>query len=112
MVWNVYAEDFNGKKIRKYNIFDHFSFSEDVKTAYKKYRDNFEKFSDEIKGSLMYFFWSKCEWEIVLTSCPQREGVEEKIDVYDQVMMNWDIFIKYVWDMAHARKTPERKKKN
>ena len=28
-----------------------------------------------------------------------RDSFEkEKIDIYDQVMLNWDVFIKYVWD--------------
>lgn len=25
------------------------------------------------------------------------------IDAYEQVMLNWDVFIRYVWEQAHAR---------
>ena len=113
MQWYVYVENFNRKKMEKYNIFEHASFMEDVRKAYKKHRDNFEEFSIEIKRSLRYYFWSKCEWEIVLSPWPEREGFrEEKIDVYDQVMLNADVFFKYVWDMAHARKMPVKRSKN
>lgn len=110
MVWNVYVGNFNGRCIETYNIFRHCRFFDDVKRIYKKYKNDFDKFSEEIKRSLMYYFWSKCEWEITLGSWPPRDNFQdEKIDVYDQVMMNWDVFIKYVWDMCHARKLPVRK---
>ena len=76
----------------------------------------------------MYYFWSKCEWEVVITDWPTHITVEEieelneelsryearwhrkpyslnvglpvqkKVSVYDQVMMNWDIFVEYVWN--------------
>ena len=112
MTWYVYAEDFNGKKIEKVNIFDHYRFLEDVKKIYKKYKNDFDTFAHEVKSSLMYYFWSKCEWEIILSSLFGRPDFKEmKIDVYDQVMLNWDVFIKYVWDMAHARKTSSRETK-
>ena len=75
----------------------------------------------------MYYFWCKCEWETVITSWPphitmkeldrlntEREketekynrepyclyvepDISEKIDVYQQVMNNFDIFVDYVW---------------
>ena len=93
----------------------------------------------------MYYFWSKCEWEIVLDHWPNGEYYElrkvlslqklydamnavgegypdskllatmdrrleirvfpennrfqcEKIDVYEQVISNWEIFIDYLWN--------------
>ena len=109
MVWNVYIENFNRSKIESYNIFKHYGFLTDVKKAYKKYKNNFKAFSDEVKRALMYFFWSKCEWEIILSDWPHHDSFhDEKVDVYDQVMLNWDIFIKYVWDMCHARKSTKK----
>lgn len=47
----------------------------------------------------MYYFWSKCEWEIILSDFPpSKKFQEKKVDVYEQVMLNWDIFINYVWN--------------
>lgn len=97
--WNVYLEDFNNKKIRVYNIFNHHTFYEDCLKAKKEYKDDKDKFLDKIKSSLMYCFWSKCEYEIILTSWPKRDNFDdEKIDVYDQVMLNWPIFSEYIWE--------------
>ena len=47
----------------------------------------------------MYYFWSKCEWEIILSDWPPSDTFcKEKIDVFDQVMLNWDIFVDYIWN--------------
>lgn len=100
LTWNVYVYNFNHKKIEVHNIFDHSRFVEDCQKACKKYGDNKELFEDYIRGSLMYYYWSKCEWEIQLAPWPYHEGRDEmeKIDVYMQVELNWDHFIDYVWD--------------
>lgn len=83
-----------------------------------KFRD--EVLAEQLKSDLMYYFWSKSEWEIILTSWPPyltsaqveelknlkeankyRESVDleiaEKIDIYDQIMNNWEPFILYIW---------------
>ena len=96
--WNVYVENFNSKTIECYNIFNHYRFNNEVKENYDKYSNDFEMFAETMKQSLMYYFWSKCEWEIIL-SCwpPSKKFNEKKVDVYNQVMLNWDKFILYVW---------------
>ena len=110
MIWNVYVEDFNKKQIDAYNIFNHYSFNEDVKKAYKRHKDDFHAFSQAVKNSLMYYFWSKCEWEVILSDWPPSDNFSAaKVSVYDQVMMNWDVFIQYVWKMAHMRKNAKTK---
>ena len=38
MNWNVYDYDINKNKIKVFNIFDHWSFREDIKKAAKKYK--------------------------------------------------------------------------
>jgi hypothetical protein len=45
----------------------------------------------------MYYFWSKAEWEIIISSWPNRDNDELKIDVFDQVMLNWEAFVDYCW---------------
>lgn len=106
--WNVYLEDFNSKKICIFNVFNSYNFYNGCLEAKKKYVKDKEKFLDEIKSWLKYSFWSKCEYEIVLTSWPKRDNFEEeKIDVYDQVMLNWPVFSEYIWENKK-----ELKKKN
>lgn len=126
LVWNVFIEDWNGKKIEVYNVFEHGSFWNALINVKKKFKE-FDEFAQEVRRDLMYYFWSKSEWEIILTSWPPyvdsdeidrlvkerqehidnygkffinnaRLVVGEKVDVYDQVMLNWDNFIKYVWE--------------
>jgi len=67
----------------------------------------------------MYYFWCKAEHEIVITSFPPyidkkefnrlsseefrvcsdvRLRCGEKIDIYEQIRMNWDVFVDYVWN--------------
>lgn len=96
--WNVYISDFNKKEIIVYNVFNHYSFIEDLKKIIKKYTDK-KEFSEEVRKTLMYYYWSKCEWEIILEGWPQKPNFkDEKIDVYDQIILNWDKFINYVWE--------------
>ena len=99
LVWNVYTEDWNSNQIEIHNIFDHGRFWEDCIKAKKKFKDDRDGFLEQIKKDLMYYYWSKCEWEIILSDWPPSETFKkEKIDVYDQVMMNWDIFAEYIWN--------------
>ena len=99
LIWNVYYEDFNKKNIKTFNIFEHYRFWEDCiknKKKNKKDKDNFVK---QLRQDLMYYFWSKTEWEIILTSWPERKDFEEKkIDVCDQIELNWNRFVDYVWN--------------
>lgn len=97
--WNVYVENINRRQIEVYNIFEHGGFKKDCDKAYKEYKNSFQKFTESVKRSLMYYFWSKCEWEIILSDFPPSDRFKKKkIDVYDQVMLNWNLFINYVWE--------------
>lgn len=98
MEWYVYISDFNARKIKKYNIFNHYGFHNDCIEIAKRGITK-EEFQEEIRRSLMYFYWSKCEWEIILSDFPSHKDFrEEKVSVYDQIMMDFDKFIDYVWD--------------
>ena len=111
--WYAYYEDFNGKKIVPFNIFNHSRFSKDIKEEFKKNKDNFEEFKERLQRNLQYYYWSKCEWEIILSAWINSGCVPEvKIDVYDQVMLNFDLFAKYVWDFYTSRRRKQTIKTN
>lgn len=127
MVWNVYREDFNHGAIVKYNIFDHSGFAQDVNNLLKEDITK-DEFAEQLKRSLRYYFWGKSEYEVVITSWPVYiyrseldrlnteyeeynnkwghypydinivPNVGKKIDIYSQVMMNWEQFVEYVWN--------------
>lgn len=119
MIWNVYNHDINGRKIKIYNVFKHSSFREDVEMLLKE-NLTYDEFSEKLNRTAQYYFWSKAECEIVLTSWvphidneeldrlnAEREerrtyryyvnlDVGEKIDIYDQLHLNWEQFVGYV----------------
>lgn len=105
MEWNVYTYDFNKNEIERYNIFWHGSFVEYVKNHIKKYK-NKDEFADRLKSELQYYFWSKCEWELIIevtedsriflvpwVGCRNTEGA--KIDVTDDTDFDWRSFAEY-----------------
>lgn len=98
MEWNVYYENFNGRRIEKFNVFHHGRFFDDLKKNAKKNKNDKDAFAEQIRKDVAYYYWSKCEWEIVLTSWPPREQFEKKIDVYEQLKLNWNQFIDYCWN--------------
>ena len=109
LTWNVYIGDFNGKRIETHNIFDHGGVMEDLRKIARKYKER-EAFEAEVRRTLMYYYWSKCEWEIILSHWPPRKDArDEKIDVWDQVHLNWPIFIDYLWE--NRKELTSRKRK-
>lgn len=117
MEWYVYVDNINAKRIEKYNVFDHWRFNEEVSELLEKNLSR-DEFSMEMHSIAMYYFWSKYEWEIIITSFPPyitkeeldglksedcrcRYGVnletEVKVDVYSQLELNWRRFVDYVW---------------
>jgi len=100
--WKVWYGDFNSGRIETDDVFDHPGFRDDCRKAARKYAKDKDAFAEAVRKSLMYYFWSKCEWEIILSHWPPSEHSSrfraEKIDVYDQIMLNWEIFIDYVWE--------------
>lgn len=130
--WNVYVHDFNKKEIKIFNIFNHDRFLEDVMKDLKKYTIK-EEFAERLRGHLFYYYGSKCEWEVVITPWvphitmselnrlnEEREktlkeynretyslyvnpDVGEKVCVYSQVMLNWHLFVDYVWSRKKSK---------
>lgn len=108
LVWNVIYHEYNGDKITTFNVFHHSGFVEDIRKHRKKCKTK-DEFAVELKRSLMYYFWSKCEWEILISPwCGGKNKEPIKVDVYWQIMNNWDLFLDYVW----THKISSRKKES
>lgn len=95
--WYVYHQDANSGKIEKWDIFRHGRFTDDVNKLMRQSISR-SSFSEEIDCILSYYFWSKSEYEIILKNWIGKD-CEIKIDVYDQVMLNFDKFIDYLWEI-------------
>ena len=126
LTYYVYVENINKRKIEKYNVLNDGIIEELLKRV-DKFSDK-KQFAETLEQIIMYHYWSRSEWEIILTDWPPHMKTEElsklnsevdkyqkdyghdpysltvnlstaeKIDVYDQVMMNWNIFIDYAWE--------------
>lgn len=151
LVWNVYREDFNAREIEVYNVFEHWGFLQDLAKGLKKIdreekktrktlcidtlsaraKEEFEMniialTIETICKTCMYYFWSKCEHEVVVTRWPPYVSYEDymdmtkeitdhnakygknpltinawpvssrKIDIYDQLRLNWEKFVGYI----------------
>ena len=96
LVWNVYYCDMISRKINVFNVFDHYGFTTAAKKHLKKCKTR-DEFAEELRHEAVYYFWSKSEWELILSPWVSS-GESVKIDVYDQLRINWDHFVDYVWE--------------
>ena len=116
------------RKIEKYNVFSHNSFLKDV----TKFPKDKKVFAEQLRRNAMYYFWSKCEMEVIITSWPAYIDMPEygritkeindtknagrtprvvniaptvgsKIDIYEQLMLNWDAFVNYTYNAIFGK---------
>lgn len=101
LVWNVVHQSVNRGVIERWNVFDHGGVMEDIIKAFKKHKNNKDEFLKAVKSSLMYYYWSKCEWEVILSIqddkmiiTPWVGGRDENIflDVSDDKDFDWFSF--------------------
>ena len=100
--WWVIVSDYTGGDIVLHNVFAHSGFMRDIKAAARKFKNTQrDEFIEQLRRELFYYYSTKCEWEIVIDHWPPSEDKTRlkpaKIDVYDQVLLNWDLFCDYVW---------------
>lgn len=102
--WNVFYYDINRNKITTYNIFRHGRFNKYVEEAFEISKTK-EEFAKILRRELMYYFWSKAEWELVIKLdednhiflipwCGCRNPEEVKIDVTNDTSFDWSGFAK------------------
>lgn len=97
LAWNVYTGDWSSGKIVEYNIFNHYGFLHDIAKAAKK-SETVEEFELLLRRAVRYYFWAKCEYEVIVSHWPPRQdNACRKIDVSEQISMNWEHFLSYVW---------------
>ena len=136
--WKVFNEDINKRKIVEYDVFTHYNFLKGISKVFKDIdkmskedkpqKDIDMEFNERVRRECLYYFWGKCEWEIILTDWPPHIIIKEverlnkevedhvknwgiparsvtpdlevsrKIDVYDQLQLNWEVFLQYVKD--------------
>lgn len=131
--WNVLYHNVNSRQIEEYNIFKHSSFAKDVEKLLKEDLSE-RGFAEKLKREVQYYFWGRCEMEQMMCSWPvyidgdeldrmnkeyedynEKYGhypykinvcpdVGRKIDIYMQVMLNFNIFCNYVLSFKEETK--------
>lgn len=116
------------KGIGQFNIFHCVTFKEGVDALLKEKDITYKEFDERLNTIAAYSFWGKYEYEIVATPFPTTISLEEfdnikeeynktksryareskflyvtpegysKIDIYEQLQLNWGVFVKYVWE--------------
>lgn len=125
--WNVLNKN-QKSGIKVFNVFNSFKFSSLVAGLCNEKEISYKDFSERLKNITRYCFWSKYEYEIVVSSFPSTINIDkynrlkksyqdhietyknepkylyvspdesEKIDVYYQLTLNWNCFAQYVWN--------------
>ena len=95
MEWYVKCQSWNNKNFERINILKYY---EDFIKKLKKKVNSYEEFSKELRSEMMYRFWSKCEWEVVLKRengrlymlpwPPHENDVGE--DITDDKLFDWN----------------------
>lgn len=83
--FNVIIED-NGKFV-PYDVIPYLYDEYKRKSPKPKTHEELKEF---VKKQSMYQWWARCEYEIILQGWPNNT-IEEKWDVYKQIMMNIDV---------------------
>ena len=120
--FNVIIYDFNSKKFTTYDVLPYLRNTYEERVArhkellkkikkskkldesilddkYNKVPVTFNDFKEFVKSESQYQFWSRCEYEIILSDWPpSNPPIEEKWDVFDQIMMNHDIITKLLME--------------
>ena len=101
MEWYVYRHDTNKGKIIKYNVVTTSVINRLIErlNQIKKEKGHwcYDDFTMAAMQIYRYYYWGKCEHEIIIKEWVGKEA-KEKVDVFDQLMLNWDIFVDHLYD--------------
>ena len=139
LCWNVYEFNNSNQGLKIFNVFDHRSFKFYVEKLLKKDLSK-EDFAEQLRREAQYYYWAKCEWELIINDTRPHINRKEldriisecylklskadppcrrshvnlahsdKIDVYDQLCLNWDEFVDYVWSYTKSQRNTSPKK--
>ena len=114
-------KDFNDGKVKPYDVLnivfnsiltssgkitkkDFCIFDKNFKRIDVHTKEQCEKF---IEQTLRYYFWAKCEWEIIAIDWPYRDTINEsrpiKVDVFDQLKPNIPVITDLVWNYIEPK---------
>lgn len=101
----VFEIDINTTKIKWFNIFNQ-SVLQDIQRLLKnKEIDSKNKFKDRLNSIFMYYYWSKCEHEVLISPWPQVRLCEGRLNK-NNLTINKDWYAEGE-DLQYECKNPE-----
>jgi hypothetical protein len=109
--WNAYYHCFNSDEFKKINILqEHVDFVKYVKKHKKKCKGNKEEFKENLRRELLFYFWAKCEWEVIVTKTDNRiimtpwvgRNKNISLDVTDNEDFDWLSFYNWIKEQKCA----------
>lgn len=94
----VINQDFNRKEFKPYDIMPYLM--ECYKATKTKDRPKiFAEFSEFVERKCLYMYWSRSQYELILAPLiGDRDKEATKIDVYWQIMMNFDLVVRLLME--------------
>lgn len=97
--FNVISYDFNKDEFVSYDVIPFFVDEYD-KAEYKpSTKSDWNVF---VRQSAVWMFAGRCEYEVILKSWPTG-NTEKKIDIYNQIMMNFDLVVELIRSSIYSR---------
>lgn len=103
LIWNITRDS-----PEWYDVLPHFQDEIDSLVKKKRIRRKditYDWLTDFVKREAKYQYWSRCEYEIIVTGWPIHKN-EEKMDVYDQIMANFETVVRLLYE--NQTKTKKR----
>ena len=66
LTWNVYEFNCSTRELKVFNVFEHNSFYCNIRKLLKKDITK-DAFAEQLRREAQYYYWSKTEWESVIT---------------------------------------------
>lgn len=93
--WKVWKYDCNAKQMVQCNALSGFE------TIIANLRENCESkadFANRLDKEFLYKYYLRSQYEIILKPWACRDdATERKIDIYEQLKMNWDAVVEKCW---------------
>lgn len=95
--YNVYYHEVNGDRIKTFNVLrEGWVIDKLIKESPKNMSR--EEFDKDLNAECMNMFWCRAEYEVIISAWVGGDA-EEKIDVYHQLRMNWNVFSEICWNL-------------
>jgi len=92
--WKVILHECNGDKIVVHDVL---AYKKDAIKKMRRQSSSIEEFEDKLSTMMASQYWSRAEYEVVVHAWCGGDA-ELKIDVYDQLKLNWDKFVEYCYN--------------